>query len=68
MKPRQQKRVARSTGAPRGSSARRRTEIEGQNPKADDSPDTDEHHDENRRNPFDAISGRPIKVPSHRPE
>jgi hypothetical protein len=33
---------------------RQRTKLPGQNPKADDSPEKDEHHDENRRNPYEA--------------
>jgi hypothetical protein len=30
--------------------ARDRTKLPGQNPKADDSPEKDENHDENRQN------------------
>lgn len=33
--------------------ARSRTEVEGQNPQANDAPDHDEHHDESRQNPFE---------------
>jgi hypothetical protein len=33
--------------------ARERTNVPGQNPKQDDAPDHDVHHDESRINPLD---------------
>jgi hypothetical protein len=39
----------------------RRTDVEGQNPKADDAPDKDVYHDENRRNLYDPEVGRFLK-------
>jgi hypothetical protein len=40
--------------------ARDRTRVEGQNPKANDSPDHDEHHDESRRNMYDPEVGKAL--------
>lgn len=42
---------------------RRKTDIEGQNPKADDSPDHDVHHDESRQNPYEPQVGKERKDP-----
>jgi hypothetical protein len=33
--------------------ARGKTNVPGQNPKQDDAPDHDEHHDDSRQNPLD---------------
>ncbi len=46
--------------------ARGRTQVKGQNPKADDSPDHDEHHDENRRNLYDPEVGEALALPNRR--
>jgi hypothetical protein len=67
MKPRRSE-VRKSTGARKGSRARRRTEVEGQNPKADDAPDKTLYHDEDRTNLFDPDLGKNLKIPSHRKE
>ena len=34
-------------------SGRGKTDVPGQNPKQNDAPDHDEHHDESRQNPLD---------------
>lgn len=38
-----------------------RTAVPGQNPKADDSPEHDEYHDENRRNLYDPEVARGLR-------
>lgn len=39
-----------------------RTEVEGQNPKANDAPDQDVYHDDNRRNMYDPEVGKALKL------
>jgi len=41
--------------------SRTRTNVEGQNPQANDSPDTDLYHDDNRPNLFNAHASEPVK-------
>ncbi len=46
-----------------------RTEVEGQNPKANDAPDQDLYHDENRRNMYDPEVGKALRLtgtPAHK--
>lgn len=43
-------------------SGRASTKPEGRNPKADDSPEHDVHHDRNRRNQYDPEVGEALKT------
>ena len=54
MKPRRAEQTTRKTG---------KTNIAGQNPRANDSPEGDEHHDESRRNEFDPEVADALKGP-----
>ena len=38
-----------------------RTKVEGQNPQANDSPEIDVYHDENRRNMYDPEVGEALR-------
>lgn len=40
-----------------------KTKVEGQNPQANDSPDMDLYHDENRRNMYDPEVAEALKRP-----
>jgi hypothetical protein len=40
---------------------RGRTDVEGQNPKANDATDQDLYHDENRRNMYDPEVGKALR-------
>ncbi|MBA4148868.1 MAG: hypothetical protein H0X66_12200 [Verrucomicrobia bacterium] len=40
-----------------------RTNVPGQNPQQNDSPDHDEHHDESRSNQFDPQTAEALKQP-----
>ncbi len=41
--------------------SRDRTRLPGQNPRANDAPDQDVYHDDNRHNPFEPEVGKSVK-------
>ena len=58
MNEQQQKGKSESNIAQNKDSGREKTNPPGQNPKQNDAPDHDVHHDESRVNPLDKGSGR----------